>query len=143
MKNLITIITLSSALVTSVAFARPDFAGHNAGHNMKNISQGERVERITQRLTEQGLSQDQIQARLATMQERMDSHEDRMQHSGDMEDRMATIHERMDSHQGRMQHSGNMEDRMENMQEHMQTNGASQEDIQARMDKIQSRMENK
>ena len=119
MKNLITIITLSSALVTSVAFARPDFAGHNAGHNMKNISQGERVERITQRLTEQGLSQDQIQARLATMQERMDSHEDRTQHSG------------------------NMEDRMENMQEHMQTNGASQEDIQARMDKIQSRMENK
>ncbi len=144
-----------SALSTMDVMAQP-------GQGQFSANKADRIAKITERMSSQGFTQSDVQAKLDQIQARVSNNQDRMDRNAAMSDRMAKIAERMarrgmtpdeiqdkmaalkeriaDRHD-RMDHDhGNREERMNKLSERLAKKGLSDEEIQARMDAIKAKM---
>ncbi len=119
MKTLLTSIILSTSLITTATLASPRFEGHN----MRTMNADDRIQLITDRMTEQGMTAEQIQTQIDTIQTRLEAQNGHMQNQEAMQERMVKMQNRM-SEQGEKQ-----QERMQKM-EQMRNHGTSTERLQ-------------
>ncbi len=132
MKTLLTTILLSASLTATAAMASPRFEGHN----MRTISSEDRIQLITDRMTEQGMTADQIQSQIDTIQTRIESQNDHMQNQESAQERVINMQDRMQNMDHAKFSSLSEEERIAKITERMTGQGYSQDEIDTKITEI-------